>query len=496
MALFKHFRGNRASLAQQPVTDGYAYFCVDDGTFHIDFKDKDGVVKRKQINAKDAETINGHSVDDFLLEVDIDRILAQAKESGEFDGEDGISVTHTWNGTRLVITSASGTSSTDLKGEKGDQGVSGVYVGSGDMPEGYNIQIDPNGEVSIPGGDAIVDVLELPTEGINIRCFYRLKTAYLVFNQNDQRYNNFHCICVNSLPEVGKPVTTTMSDMLVYYSILDNEAYGYITDELGAMAGVPAGWYTLAMLAPVFNVIWKGIITDINDDPCDDSFRLLVTQEYYVYQDEWCKVPFAYERPPKYDIQWDGDMTDRVVLDMSLLGYPNTYFVKVCDDVFTTDEVIGWRHTALMSDGRILEDEIDSTMINIERYPGVIDVNSYIAILYDADTFSSALGIPSGIYTNGVYFWLDTEYGYISSFTSPVRITKIDKQYLALGEIEDDLDWIEARINNFDVLPIDYLWNIPDYKKQNARGNIDVYSKAEVDAIIANAIGNAIGGSY
>lgn len=37
------------------------------------------------------------------------------------------------------------------KGDKGDtgaqgpQGVSGVYVGSGDMPEGYNVQIDPDG---------------------------------------------------------------------------------------------------------------------------------------------------------------------------------------------------------------------------------------------------------------------------------------------------------------------------------------------------------------
>ena len=38
------------------------------------------------------------------------------------------------------------------KGEKGDQGeqgiqgVSGVYLGSGEMPEGYNVQIDPDGE--------------------------------------------------------------------------------------------------------------------------------------------------------------------------------------------------------------------------------------------------------------------------------------------------------------------------------------------------------------
>ena len=30
-------------------------------------------------------------------------------------------------------------------GATGPQGVSGVYVGSGDMPEGYNVQIDPSG---------------------------------------------------------------------------------------------------------------------------------------------------------------------------------------------------------------------------------------------------------------------------------------------------------------------------------------------------------------
>lgn len=55
----------------------------------------------------------------------------------------GTSVTHSWDGTTLIITSANGTSSADLKGE---QGVSGVYVGSGEMPEGYDVQIDPNGE--------------------------------------------------------------------------------------------------------------------------------------------------------------------------------------------------------------------------------------------------------------------------------------------------------------------------------------------------------------
>lgn len=36
------------------------------------------------------------------------------------NGSNGVSATHSWNGTVLTVTSASGTSSSDLKGEKGD----------------------------------------------------------------------------------------------------------------------------------------------------------------------------------------------------------------------------------------------------------------------------------------------------------------------------------------------------------------------------------------
>jgi hypothetical protein len=49
MALFKPFRGSRAQLDAQPLHDGYAYFCTDDGTFHIDYVDADGNLQRKQI---------------------------------------------------------------------------------------------------------------------------------------------------------------------------------------------------------------------------------------------------------------------------------------------------------------------------------------------------------------------------------------------------------------------------------------------------------------
>lgn len=62
MALFKSLRGKRENLPSSK-TDGYAYFCTDDGTFWIDYTDENGVVQRKQINAKDAETIMGHTVE-------------------------------------------------------------------------------------------------------------------------------------------------------------------------------------------------------------------------------------------------------------------------------------------------------------------------------------------------------------------------------------------------------------------------------------------------
>lgn len=65
MALFKPFRGSRASLDVQPLHDGYAYFCTDDGSFHIDYVDSDGNLQRKQINAKDAETLCGMSLDEI-----------------------------------------------------------------------------------------------------------------------------------------------------------------------------------------------------------------------------------------------------------------------------------------------------------------------------------------------------------------------------------------------------------------------------------------------
>lgn len=119
--------------------------------------------------AKKSTTLAGYGITDAATKTELTKLdnekighteltnevasaLQTAKDSGTFDGQDGddgVSCTHSWNGTTLTITSASGSSSANLKGDKGDKGdkgVSGVYVGSGSMPSGYNIQIDPEGD--------------------------------------------------------------------------------------------------------------------------------------------------------------------------------------------------------------------------------------------------------------------------------------------------------------------------------------------------------------
>lgn len=85
------------------------------------------------------------------IEQEIAESLTNAKESGEFDGKDGVSVMHEWNGTELTVTSASGTSSADLKGEKGDkgeQGATGAQGEKGDKGDSYTLTDEDKTEIA------------------------------------------------------------------------------------------------------------------------------------------------------------------------------------------------------------------------------------------------------------------------------------------------------------------------------------------------------------
>ena len=68
MALWKPFRGSRADLDVVAKHDGYVYFC-DDGTLHFDHTDADGILKRTQINAANAETLCGQTLEEIKASI-------------------------------------------------------------------------------------------------------------------------------------------------------------------------------------------------------------------------------------------------------------------------------------------------------------------------------------------------------------------------------------------------------------------------------------------
>ena len=66
MAVVKFLRGNNTSLDTAQKQDGCIYFCMDDGSIYIDYIDSAGVIQRKQLNAKDAETLGGRDLTTIL----------------------------------------------------------------------------------------------------------------------------------------------------------------------------------------------------------------------------------------------------------------------------------------------------------------------------------------------------------------------------------------------------------------------------------------------
>lgn len=92
MALWKPFRGSRAVLDAVEKHDGYVYFCVDDGSLFFDYIDADGVLQRKQINAKDAETLMGTSLDTIKSGIGTVATKAAANESAITAIKDGTTI--------------------------------------------------------------------------------------------------------------------------------------------------------------------------------------------------------------------------------------------------------------------------------------------------------------------------------------------------------------------------------------------------------------------
>jgi hypothetical protein len=141
------------------------------------------------------------------------------------------------------------------------------------------------------GGEAkaIIDVVELPTEDINEDVFYRTLVGRFFIDATPLPWT---CHIVESLPDTGEPATSDMENFIFYYSMSTGEVSGYADDALGAIAGIPAGWYDIALVMSMLGISWGGITyndTDIAYDPDIDTdiAYLLFKWELHQYKNRW-----------------------------------------------------------------------------------------------------------------------------------------------------------------------------------------------------------------
>lgn len=65
MALFKVSKGLNTNLPDT-LTEGYCWYTYNDSKFYIDFKDENGVLSRKALNAQEAEKLTGYDIATIL----------------------------------------------------------------------------------------------------------------------------------------------------------------------------------------------------------------------------------------------------------------------------------------------------------------------------------------------------------------------------------------------------------------------------------------------
>lgn len=433
---------------------------------------KDGYTPQKGVDYFDG--VNGKDGKDGKDGIDGKDGYTPQKGVDYFDGKDGadgfspiVAVEDIKGGHRVTITDKNGGKSFDVMNGTDGQGGAG-------------------------GGVSFIDVLnELPTENIQTGMFYRLTTGVFAYEGSIEAHHTIYC--VTELPEVGEPVTdANRSAIVAYFNINSRTIHGYIDGMLSAGLGIPSGWYGKELF-DAFGVAYGGVIADVSESEGKDALCVLIAHQMYFYDNGWCEAAFGYEKVPEFDITWDGEIGNLTALDMSMLGYdPGTYFVKISDDVFTTEELVGWTYNIRYTDGSAYDERvIEEYAFDTTTYPGAFTIDNWIVVLHDAAALATALGIPTGIYPNGIYFFLDTDY-YVSRLVAPSKVTKIDSKFMGVHPVAytgnyNDLENTPAIYTDVVRYSSQYLSST---QKSYARSNIDVYSKSEVDQKLANSGGN------
>lgn len=150
MATIKHKRGSRAALDASPgLQQGELGLCTDTGELFIGNNGNHPILEQVAAKTLMGNTSSDKALPSAIPAADIlEMIGGQAVIQYEVmpaTVTEGAVVQYVGEDTAEYV------SGSWYRGENGEwvatSGGGGVYVGSGDMPDGYNVQIDPSGDV-------------------------------------------------------------------------------------------------------------------------------------------------------------------------------------------------------------------------------------------------------------------------------------------------------------------------------------------------------------
>ena len=183
---------------------------------------------------------------------EINELVGTIKEKLENGDFDGTSVTHTFDGTVLTVTSASGSSSVDLKGEKGEDAVPTIIpLTLSETSEGIKY-----------------------INGLDVTKRYRIVPNYSDGNQFEARL-------ISTMSGTAESYPMDLSDDYRRYSILEVLSYGYYSIP-GSGVMYRNVWYSV-------NDTRRSVLLGHNYyeiDPSRLSINLYDVKEVYIYNDD------------------------------------------------------------------------------------------------------------------------------------------------------------------------------------------------------------------
>lgn len=396
---------------------------------------------------------------------------------------DGISADHSWDGTTLTITSASGTSSADLKGEKGDaftyadftaeqlEALRGPQGIQGETGEGLNLlgAFETEEELSnaVPQGN--------PGEG------YIVGEDLYIWNVAEQTWKNVGAI---RGPEGPQGEQGIQGEPLTYDGMTDVQKAELKDAVIADMGGTLENYATIEYVntnggkidtITVYNseplpIVDKNVnlelsnvrIIEWGDEDTSETVGTIETGAETVYIGPELAEWVLADEKPSYTAEEVGALPNTTVIPAALADLTDDESHRTVTD----EQIIAWNNITITdqnvidalgytpADTEVMNDmsnEIEALRTNLNKYPTLTtEQKSQIKSLINSYLSETSLFVYDGSFRRESYAYPNT----VNSLSADINGCVYNDQYILNCGLFAQMIWMGRSIADFDVSKI------------------------------------------